>query len=221
MRTIIFDLDGTLADTSGDLIAAANACFADLGYAGPLDPDDDQLTAFAGARAMLRLGFSRAVPTWSEVDVDREYPRLLGFYRDNIDRFTFLYPGVEPMLKVLAARGDRLGICTNKPEALALALLGSLGIRDNFISILGADSLPVRKPDPLHLLTTIANIGGQPERAILIGDTVTDRDAARAANVALILVAFGPQKRATARLCPDALLEHFDDLPRVIDEMMP
>ena len=70
MKSVIFDLDGTLADTSADLIAAANACFDALGHGAMLDPVTDAPTAFAGGRAMLRLGFSRLGPDWSEGDVD-------------------------------------------------------------------------------------------------------------------------------------------------------
>jgi phosphoglycolate phosphatase len=87
--------------------------------------------------------------------------------------------------------------------------------------LLGADSLPWRKPDPRHVLETITRAGGIRERAVLIGDTVTDRDAARAAGVPCVLVGFGPEGGAAAALAPAALIAHFDELPPVLERLMP
>lgn len=220
MRTVIFDLDGTLADTSGDLIAAANACFETLGLGAVLDPTADALTAFHGGRAMLRLGFSRQSDDWSEADVDAQYPRLLDYYDENIDTFTTLYPGVEPALSVLAKRGYGLGICTNKPEALAEKLMARLGLRDRFGTLLGADTLPVRKPDPQHLWATIDALGGDRGKSLLVGDTANDRDAARAAGVPSVLVTFGPEGGDVARMAPEGLLHAYDALPDLADRLV-
>lgn len=221
MRTVIFDLDGTLADTSGDLIAAANACFADLGLLAPLDPKADQLTAFGGGRAMLRLGFERLNQAWNEAAIDRNYPRLLDHYDRNIDVFTTLYSGVEPALMRLTEAGLHLGICTNKPEYLAETLLKRLGIRHHFGAMLGADSLPVKKPDPEHLFETIRRLGGTPARSVLVGDTMTDRKTARAADVPCVLVSFGPLGDGVAAMRPAALLERYCALPNLIERLIP
>lgn len=219
MKTVVFDLDGTLADTSADLIAAANACFERLGHGPLLDPAGDQLTAFHGGRAMLRLGFSRLASDWSEEDVDTEYPFLIEHYGNHIDHHTVLYPGVEKALEHLQQHGHALGVCTNKPEALAESLLVRLGIRDVFGAMLGADTLPVRKPDPEHLLQTIRLLGGHPDDSVLIGDTITDRKTATAAGVPCILVAFGPEGDGVTRMEPDALLDHYDSLPAVLGRL--
>ncbi|MGG7644025.1 HAD-IA family hydrolase [Rhodovulum sp. YNF3179] len=216
MRTVIFDLDGTLADTSGDLIAAANACFRDMGQHGLLDPARDRLTAFRGGRAMLRLGLERRGLPWSEADVDAAYPRLLEAYEADIDRHTRLYPGALAAVEGLATAGYRVGICTNKPAALAELLLDRLGVRDRFASMIGADTLPVRKPDPAPYLAAVERAGGAVASSLLVGDTETDRETARAAGVPCILVAFGPEGPGLARLDPEALLGHYDDLGRVV-----
>lgn len=220
MKSVIFDLDGTLADTSADLIAAANACFEALGHGSQLDPVQDALTAFHGGRAMLRLGFSRLELDWNEAEVDAQYPHLLRFYKDHIDVHTKLYPGVVPALEKLAVQGYALGICTNKPEGLAETLVSNLGIRDMFGALLGADTLPVRKPDPEHLWETIRRVGGDIGRSALIGDTGSDRYAAQNANVPSVLVTFGPSGNAVQEMEPEALLHHYDDLPDLINTLV-
>ena len=220
MKSVIFDLDGTLADTSADLIAAANACFAGMGQGEPLDAVADALTAFHGGRAMLRLGFERLGVNWDEADVDAEYPKLLDYYSYHIVVHTTLYPSVVSALEELRHRGYLLGICTNKPEGLAETLMAELGIRDMFSALLGADTLPVRKPDPEHLWETIRRVGGDLGRSALIGDTDTDRSTARNAGVPSVLVAFGPSGEAISALQPEALLNHFDELPDLIDQLI-
>ena len=213
MRSVIFDLDGTLADTSGDLIAAANACFEGLGMAPPLDPAADQATAFRGGRAMLRLGFQRSQPNWAEADVDAQFPLLLDHYGVHIDRFTTLYPGAVAAVEALRADGIAVGICTNKPEGLAETLLQRLGVRQMFATLIGADTLPVRKPDPRPYFAAVEGAGGAINRSMLIGDTATDRNTARAAGVPCALVTFGPDGHGVADLAPEALLDHFEALP--------
>jgi phosphoglycolate phosphatase len=220
MRVAIFDLDGTLADTSADLVAGANAALAEAGHGAPLDPLLDQRIAFAGGRAMLRAGLERRGLT-DEAEVERLFPRLLHFYEAGLAVHTSLYDGAEAALERLAADGWRLGVCTNKPERLALLLIGELGLTRHFAALLGADSLPVRKPDPRHLLETIARAGGTPERAVLVGDTANDREAARAAGVPCVLVGFGPEAAAAAALEPEALIAHYDELADVLERLVP
>jgi phosphoglycolate phosphatase len=218
MRTVVFDLDGTLADTSADLLAAANACFCGLGHGDMLD-SADTLTAFHGGRAMLRLGFSR-LTGYTEADVDAQYPVLLAAYAGAIDTHTTLYPGAVNAVTALKDAGFALAICTNKPAGLAETLTRRLGIRDLFGALIGADTLPVRKPDPAPLFEAIARVGGTPARALLIGDTKTDRDTGLAANVPVALVTFGPEGAGVARLNPDALLDHYDDLAGLVQHML-
>ncbi len=220
MKTVIFDLDGTLADTSGDLIAAANACFVNLGHGPMLDQVDDQLTAFHGGRAMLKLGFSRLDGAFGEADIDREYPLLLAHYADHIDVKTVLYPGALDAVEGLLDDGYKLGVCTNKPEGLAETLLQKLGVRDRFGALIGADTLPLRKPDPLPYRTCVEQSGGALAQSVLIGDTVTDVKTARAAGVPVVLVGFGPEGEAVSRLEPDAMLAAYGDLHRVVKELI-
>jgi phosphoglycolate phosphatase len=159
MRTVIFDLDGTLADTSADLIDAANTCFRAMGAGDLLDPAADALTAFHGGRAMLRLGLAR-LGRGDEAEVDRWYPPLLEAYESGINRQTQLYPGAAEAVGMLRQTGFRTGICTNKPVRLAEILMARLGVRDLFGSLVGADTLSVRKPDPAPYRLSVEQAGG-------------------------------------------------------------
>lgn len=215
--TVVFDLDGTLADTSGDLVAAANACFRARGLGDLLDPVADALIAFHGGRAMLRAGYGRMssdtlLPPGAE---DEDFDSLLSHYGAAIAVHTQLYPGVEEALDRLAADGHRLAVCTNKPEALAETLLRELGIRDRFGAMIGADTLPVRKPDPRPYQAAVEGAGGTVAQSFLVGDTETDRKTAAAAGVRVALVSFGPEGEAISRLAPEVLLAHFDQLPAI------
>lgn len=219
MRTVVFDLDGTLADTSADLIAAANACFRGLGHGDVLDPVQDALIAFQGGRAMLTAGLARLGQQDPEL-VAAQYPVLLAAYAEGIDTHTRLYPGAAAAVEALRAAGFATAICTNKPEALAEMLVQRLGIRGLFGSLIGADTLPTRKPDPAPYIAAVEQAGGVVRRSMLIGDTETDRKTAAAVGVPCVLVSFGPEGADVARLAPEALLHRFADLPGLAAQML-
>ncbi|QUS35526.1 HAD-IA family hydrolase [Falsirhodobacter algicola] len=213
MRTVVFDLDGTLADTVADLIASANACFRALGHGDRLHPDADGAVAVRGARAMLRLGFERVGGAWSEADVNGQYPLLLDYYGQAVAVHSRLYPGAADALRCLKAEGFALAICTNKPEGLARALLTDLKVLDLFDALIGADTLPVRKPHADPYREAVRRAGGEVERSFLVGDTETDLLTAAAAHVPCLLVTFGPAGSTVEDLRPDHLLHDYADLP--------
>ena len=220
MRTVIFDLDGTLADTTRDLIAAANVCFRRLGFGDMLDPEKDQRTAVKGSKAMLRLGFDRLSVTYGEDDIERNHPVLVEAYTLDIDKHTTLYPGVAAAMEGLVGAGYALGVCTNKPEGLADELLSRLGVRRFFGSLVGADTLSVRKPDPAPLRAAVERLGGDPARSVLVGDSTTDRETARAAGVGSILVTFGPDGMDVENMRPDGLLHDYGDLKQLVGRLI-
>lgn len=220
MRCVIFDLDGTLADTAGDLIAAANAALGAMGHAPQLVMGRDDATALRGGRAMLQLAADRMGMDQAAPMIAAGYPLLLSAYGDAIDRHTTLYPGAMDAVARLKARGIAVGICTNKPEGLAETLLTRLGVRAEFAALVGADTLPVRKPDPAPFFEAVARAGGARGQSCLIGDTVTDRDTARAAGRPCALVTFGPLGQAVADLGPEALIDHYNGLDAVIDLLL-
>ena len=220
MRTVVFDLDGTLADTGRDLIAAANHCFRGLGHGDLLDPEYDKSTAFRGGRAMLKLGFERLNGVADPAAIDAQFPILIEAYAADIDRYTVLYPGVIAAVEKLLSAGYQTAICTNKPEGLAEVLMTNLGVRGLFGALIGADTLPVRKPDPAPYNEAVLRVGGSLEQSLLVGDTSTDRETARAAGVASVLVTFGPDGRSVADLSPEALLDHYDELGDVVQRLI-
>ena len=220
MNTIIFDLDGTLADTSGDLIAAANACFIDIGVGPQLDDQTDASTAFKGARAMLQLGLTRLGRSHDSGIIEEQFPRLLDHYERNLDRTTRLYPGAMDAVQRLRDNGFRTGICTNKPEYLAVELLRRLGISDRFASMIGADTLTTRKPDPAPYIRSVTDAGGDVSKSLLVGDTITDRDTALAAGVPCILVTFGPDGNMVSDLQPSALMSDYCELDGLVADLL-
>lgn len=221
MKSVIFDLDGTLADTSGDLIAAANVCFRDMGYGDVLEPGRDAAIALRGGRRMLTEGLARKDHLDPEAMVEKYYPILLEAYDLAIDHHTFLFPGVMQAVETLKMDGYSVGICTNKPKALAEKLMRNLGVRSAFSSLVGADTLPVRKPDPAPLFEAAKRAGGEAKNCLLVGDSDTDRRTAVAANVPCILVGFGPSGEDMAALSPDALIESFEELPAAVRQLLP
>jgi phosphoglycolate phosphatase len=220
MRCVIFDLDGTLADTAGDLIAAANAALGVMGHAPQLVMGRDDATALRGGRAMLQLAADRMGMVQAGPMIAAGYPLLLAAYGDAIDQHTTLYPGAMDAVARLKARGIAVGICTNKPEGLAETLLTRLGVRAEFAALVGADTLPLRKPDPAPFFEAVARAGGARGQSCLIGDTVTDRETARAAGRPCALVTFGPLGQSVADLAPEALIDHYDALDGVIDRLL-
>ncbi|WP_062202832.1 HAD-IA family hydrolase [Aureimonas sp. AU12] len=208
---VVFDLDGTLVDTAPDLAASLNHCCdtADL----PVSTlNAVRVDAGRGAQAMLRAAYARAGRELSAVELADQTERFLGYYRANIAVHSQLYPGALEALDRLARSGARLAVCTNKTEALAVRLLDALQLSDRFAAICGADTFSGRKPDPVHLLGTIARAGSDLRSTVMIGDSATDMDAARRVGIPAVLVTFGYDTGPSVRQIADAAIERYDDL---------
>ena len=210
-KSIIFDLDGTLVDTSPDLTAALNAVLTAAGRR-PLPETEVRHLVGRGALVLIERGMAA---TGAPVD-GALMPKLLqdfiAHYGANIAAGSQPFPGAVNAIRRLIAAGHSLGICTNKPEALTFKLMDALNLRRFFPVMLGADSQPYRKPDPRHLLDTIAKLGGDPANAVMIGDSETDLKTARAAGVPVVLVGFGYTDIPVHELRADAVIDHFDAL---------
>ena len=206
---IVFDLDGTLIDTAPDLIASLDHVLDTHGLPGCDAALLRPLVGF-GARRMLDVAFGAAAHPIDEPGLDRALELFLAHYVDNIAVASTPFPGLIQALDMLAAAGVRLGICTNKREHLALKLLGELGLHERFATIAGVDTFPVCKPDPGHLTETIASMGAELAKAIMVGDSAIDVTTARAAGVPVVAVTFGYSETPAAQLGADCVIEHYD-----------
>ncbi|MDT9598438.1 phosphoglycolate phosphatase [Sphingosinicella rhizophila] len=213
--TVIFDLDGTLADTAFDLAAALNHALTRMGREAVPTPSVQRLIGH-GARALLRRGLA-ATGEANEDLVEQGMPLFLDFYATNICVGTKIYPDLESALDALRARGLRIGICTNKLESLTMKLVEALGWQDRFDAIVCGDTLPVRKPDPAPLREAIARAGGQ--SGILVGDSITDADTARAAGLPFVAVSFGFSDRPVDQLGADVVIHGYVDLVPALQKL--
>ena len=212
--TIAFDLDGTLVDTAPDLVAALNHALARLGV--PPVPDREVRAMVGhGARRLVERGLA-AAGSDDPALVETGVAHFLDHYRAHIAVGSRPFDGVEAALDRLAGDGLRLAVCTNKPESLSRALLAALGWEARFAAVLGADSRPWRKPDPRHLLDTLAAAGGEPGRAVYVGDSMTDSLAASAARVPFVLVSHGYSPEPLGQVPADARIDHFAELPAAV-----
>jgi phosphoglycolate phosphatase len=209
--TVIFDLDGTLAETAPDLIDALNHVLSFDGI-DPVPVEAARSLLGAGGRALIQRGYARAGRDLSKERLDNLFNRFLGFYNEHIADKSTLFPGVEACLDRCREAGWRLAVCTNKMEYSSKLLLEKLGALDRFAFVCGQDTFGAAKPDPKPLVETVAKSGGVLARSIMIGDSVTDIQTARAAGMPVIAVDFGYTDVPVAELGPDRVISHFDEL---------
>jgi len=212
---VVFDLDGTLVDTAPDLAQALNHTLARHGLA-TLAPADVRPMIGDGARAMLRRGLAAAGTELEAARFETLAAELLAYYWDHVAVRSRPFPGVVDALDRLAAGGVKCAVCTNKPFGLTERLLRLLQLWPRFQAVLGGDSLPVRKPDPGHLLGTLDRLQVPPERAVMVGDSANDVNVARGAGVAVVVVSFGYTAVPAAELGADAVIDHFEGLPQAL-----
>lgn len=183
---VLFDLDGTLADTADDIAASMNHVLSSEGLA-PLPRDVILRFVGHGVRRLVQRSFD-ALGAIVDGREDALYDAFVAHYRAHMLDATRLFPGVAETLERLPAR---LAVVTNKPEAPARAILDGLGVLGRFGAVVGGDTLPVRKPDPAPLLHVASQFGVRPDRALMVGDTRADLDAARAAGMRSCAATYG------------------------------
>lgn len=206
---LVFDLDGTLADTAPDLLATLDAVLPRHGFRGEIDADFREGIG-NGARSLIEYAFARQGISLDATKLDAIFADFLRHYEANICVRTRLFPGALALLDRFERSGWAFAVCTNKPVRMSELLLTRLGVAERFVAIKGGDSFPYKKPDPAHLLDTIAAAAGARDKAILVGDSRTDRDAARRARVPFIGVTFGYTPIPMAELDPEIMVDSFD-----------
>jgi phosphoglycolate phosphatase len=212
---VVFDLDGTLADTAPDLTAALNHALERLGRAS-LSGEQVRAMVGHGARRLVEQGLA-ATGGVDDALIDEALSFFLSYYGAHIADGTRPWDGVEAALDALRDRGARLAICTNKPEALTRSLVDALGWRGRFAAIVGGDTLSARKPDPSPVQAAIAGAGGG--SAVFVGDSINDTLAARAADIPCVALTFGFSDRPADQLGADALIDHFDALVPTLERL--
>jgi phosphoglycolate phosphatase len=208
---IVFDLDGTLIDTAPDLLDSLNHC---LGAGGIMHADAVGFRQYVGhgGRVMIERAYEAQQRALVGAERDRLLALFLEHYGANIPGKSRPYPGVLAALDRFERVGFKLAVCTNKTEAFSRKLIGALGMTHHFSAICGADTFAFRKPDPRHLLETIAKAGGDVHRAVMIGDSRTDIDTAKAAGIPVVAVDFGYTDRHVREFEPSVIISHFDEL---------
>ncbi len=208
----VFDLDGTLIDSTADLAAAVNAMLARIAPATPALPTD-RIRSFVGDGVGMLLARALAearVPARPE----EVLPVYLDIYRRGMLNETRLYPGVAETLPLL--EGYALAVLTNKPGDMARAILEGLGVAGRFARICGPEDVPARKPDPAGLRWLMAEAGAGPEAAAMVGDSPVDVRTGRAAGVLTVGVSYGLDPEGLRAEPPDVML---DDLRALRDVM--
>jgi phosphoglycolate phosphatase len=213
---LIFDLDGTLVDTLPDLADGLNMLLAEEG-AAPLSADQVRTMVGDGVAVLVERGF-QAAATWPEDSAERRrlIARFLDLYEPRAARRSRPFPGVPDTLSRLVESGSRLAICTNKPEAATHTLLRELDLSRFFSAIVGGDTTPRKKPDPLTILTALQALDANPEQAVMIGDSSNDVAVARAISIPVVVVTFGYTRIPPAELGADALISDFAELPEAL-----
>ncbi|MDB5606573.1 MAG: phosphoglycolate phosphatase, bacterial [Bradyrhizobium sp.] len=219
VRTVVFDLDGTLVDTAPDLINALNFVLDREGLP-PVPLHSARTMIGAGARRLIERGLELEGRAASLEDITRLTSDFIDYYAAHIADASRPFDGLERTLDDLQASGYRFAVCTNKLEWLSKLLLDQLGLSSRFSAICGADTFGVSKPDPAILQQTVTRAGGQLSSAIMVGDAGPDVGVARRAGIPVIGVEFGYSEVPIADLKPDRLISHMRDLPAAVESLM-
>lgn len=215
---VLFDLDGTLADSLPDLAGALNDLLQEQGWR-QCSIDEVRLMVGGGVPKLIERALGVLGREIDEEQAAGLVSRFLELYTPRATRLTRLNPGATDLLRQLNDAGAGLGVCTNKPEAVTRRILDALGVLEMMGAIIGGDTTPAKKPDPAPVLAGLERLGCAPARGLLIGDSPADAGAARAAGVPVILVSFGYTQTPVREIGADGIVDSFDEVPGMLKMM--
>jgi len=218
MPVAVFDLDGTLVASMEDLVASLNVVLDHLNLP-PVEAAAMRPFVGSGARVLIQKGLEAHRQTCTPEEIEELLPRFLDHYEKTFTLHTRPFEGAVDALKALKAQDWRLAVCTNKSARLTHPLLEALDLNRYFDAVVAGDTYHKPKPDPQPLLGAIERAGGAARGSIMIGDTKTDIDTARAVGIPVIAVDFGYSPVSIHTLNPDAVISHFTELTQAIDHL--
>jgi phosphoglycolate phosphatase len=216
--TVVYDLDGTLIDSAKDMQVAVSRVLADHGL--PAVTEDD-VRNYMGQGSKVTMGkafakYGRTLDDGALSAVTREFVR---YYEADPVGHTIAFAGVSEVVARFARLGLRQGVCTNKFERPSRMILEHLKLMPPIADVAGADTFPVRKPDPKHILMLVERMGGSAERAVMIGDSIHDVHAAHGAGLPAVLVSWGYTDKPASELGAEQVIERFGDLPQALERI--
>jgi phosphoglycolate phosphatase len=215
---ILIDVDGTLVDSVPDLAYCVDRMMLALGRE-PHGETKVRDWVGNGVERLVRRGLvGRLEGEPDEADFERAYPIFLDLYAENTSKRSLLYPGIREGLDYLKTAGYRLGCVTNKAAQFTEPLLQHLGLFDDFEIVVSGDTLPKRKPDPLPLLYAAEYFGVAPQQALMVGDSVSDVQAARAAGFQIVCMSYGYNHGVDIRSAePDAVIDRLTEIQSLLE----
>ena len=222
--TILFDLDGTLVDTAPDLMRAHNHVMTKFGYP---TKSTDEIRNLVGKGAGALIGRSiwgQAKKEFHSVNdlkiKDQMSKEFVDYYGKNIISESTLINGVKEFLKWCKEKNISMAVCTNKQEHLSNDLLKKIGIYDFFEYVAGSDTFDYCKPDPRHLTSVVEILDGDVKKTIMIGDSETDANAAKAAEIPVILLENGYTEKNTTEIYHNHLIKDFIGIEKIISKYL-
>ncbi len=213
IKAVLFDLDGTLIDSAPDLQVAANKLLNEENRQSITLEQTIRMIG-DGVPKIVERAFAATGYTVKEEQLDEFVKRYLAFYEPNAANLTVPFSGCVECLERLRLESYKMAVCTNKPFAATQKILNKLGLANLFLTIIGGDTLPgIKKPDPRHLLAALEIMNISPKNAIMIGDHANDVNAARAAELPVIVCRFGYTNGPAENLNGDLVINHFDEIP--------
>ncbi len=215
---VLLDFDGTLVDTAPDFITALNRLLSEMGHR-PVDFEDFRQLAGEGAKRLLIRALGARGVAAAEDAAAPWVMRLIEYYYEVQTVQAKPFPGVVPTLRAFRDQGLALAICTNKPDASTRHQLSYFGMTELFGAVVCGDTASAKKPDPAHLLEALAELGIEPERAVMVGDSAADVNAARAAGIAVVAVRYGYSPVSADSLGADIVIDTFGELPNALTQI--